>query len=46
MDRNTTIGFYFDIANQQANSVPQGKQAFLQPPEDNRHSGLNLRSCS
>eukprot|EP00435_Cladocopium_sp_Y103_P000764 s4292_g1.t1 len=30
LDRNTTIGFYFDIANQQANSVPQGKQAFLQ----------------
>ncbi|CAJ1416637.1 unnamed protein product [Effrenium voratum] len=31
LDRNTSIGFYFDIANQQANSVPQGKQAFLQP---------------
>ncbi|CAJ1348960.1 unnamed protein product [Effrenium voratum] len=30
LDRNTSIGFYFDIANQQANSVPQGKQAFLQ----------------
>merc|ERR1712032_514389 len=30
LDKNTTIGFYFDIVNQQANSIPQGKCSFLQ----------------
>jgi len=29
LDRNTTIAFYFDIANQTA-AMPQGKQSFLQ----------------
>lgn len=30
MDRNTTLGFFFDIANQDAKAMQQGKQAFLQ----------------
>merc|ERR1719336_1303849 len=30
MDRNTTYAFYFDVANQTANSMPQGKQGYLQ----------------
>eukprot|EP00933_Yihiella_yeosuensis_P045433 TRINITY_DN40809_c0_g1_i1.p1 TRINITY_DN40809_c0_g1~~TRINITY_DN40809_c0_g1_i1.p1 ORF type:complete len:757 (+),score=153.63 TRINITY_DN40809_c0_g1_i1:1-2271(+) len=30
LDRNSTVAFYFDVVNQQANSMPQGKQAFLQ----------------
>merc|ERR550514_2216424 len=30
LDRNTSIAFYFDISNQQAASMPQGKTAFLQ----------------
>uniref|UniRef100_A0A7S4RUH7 Protein transport protein SEC23 n=1 Tax=Alexandrium monilatum TaxID=311494 RepID=A0A7S4RUH7_9DINO len=30
LDKNTTIGFYFEVTNQQANSMPQGKQSHLQ----------------
>ncbi|CAE8629563.1 unnamed protein product [Polarella glacialis] len=30
MDRNSTLAFYFDIANQQVGAMPQGKQAYLQ----------------
>jgi len=30
MDKNTTIGFYFDIHNQQAGSMPSNKQSYLQ----------------
>eukprot|EP00747_Dinoflagellata_sp_TGD_P059835 gnl/TRDRNA2_/TRDRNA2_151747_c4_seq1.p1 gnl/TRDRNA2_/TRDRNA2_151747_c4~~gnl/TRDRNA2_/TRDRNA2_151747_c4_seq1.p1 ORF type:complete len:316 (-),score=69.74 gnl/TRDRNA2_/TRDRNA2_151747_c4_seq1:63-1010(-) len=30
MDQGTSIGFYFDVTNQQANAMPQGKQNFLQ----------------
>lgn len=30
LDKNTTIAFYFDVTNQQSNTMPQGKQAFLQ----------------
>jgi len=30
LDKNTTIGFYFDVTNQTANSLPQGKQSYLQ----------------
>jgi len=30
LDKNTTIGFYFEVVNQQANSMPHGKCSFLQ----------------
>jgi len=30
LDKNSTIAFYFDITNTQANAMPQGKQSFLQ----------------
>jgi len=30
LDKNTTISFYFDMANQQSTAMPQGKTAFLQ----------------
>jgi protein transport protein SEC23 len=30
VDRNSTIGFFFDVTNQQASAMPQGKQNFLQ----------------
>merc|ERR1712048_412376 len=30
LDRNTTIGFYFDKVNQSTEAIPQGKQAYLQ----------------
>jgi len=30
LDRNTSIGFYFDVTSQQANSMPQGKCSYLQ----------------
>lgn len=30
LDRNTSVAFFFDVTNQQANSMPQGKQNFLQ----------------
>jgi protein transport protein SEC23 len=30
LDKNTTIGFFFDITNQQAGALPQGKQSMLQ----------------
>lgn len=30
LDKNTTIAFYFDLSNQDANSMPSEKQSFLQ----------------
>lgn len=30
LDRNTSIAFYFDVTNQQANTMPTGKQSYLQ----------------
>mmetsp|Transcript_50235 Transcript_50235/g.92811 ORF Transcript_50235/g.92811 Transcript_50235/m.92811 type:complete len:760 (-) Transcript_50235:166-2445(-) len=30
IDKNTTIGFYFEVTNQQANTMPPGKHSFLQ----------------
>jgi len=30
LDRNTTIGFYFDVTNKEGATMAQGKQAFLQ----------------
>jgi len=30
LDTNTTIGFYFDVTNKQANAMPAGKQSYLQ----------------
>lgn len=30
LDRNASIGFYFEVVNKQANSFPMGKQGFLQ----------------
>merc|ERR550525_838310 len=30
MDKSTTFGFYFDVTNQQANAMAQGKQSYLQ----------------
>jgi protein transport protein SEC23 len=30
LDRNTTIGFYFDITNQMSGALPEGKQSVLQ----------------
>eukprot|EP00927_Polykrikos_kofoidii_P036774 TRINITY_DN3102_c0_g1_i9.p1 TRINITY_DN3102_c0_g1~~TRINITY_DN3102_c0_g1_i9.p1 ORF type:complete len:756 (-),score=139.69 TRINITY_DN3102_c0_g1_i9:88-2355(-) len=30
LDKTTAIAFYFDITNTQANSMPQGKQSFVQ----------------
>merc|ERR1719189_2427602 len=30
VDRNTTMAFYFDVANTQASSTPANKQSYLQ----------------
>eukprot|EP00928_Gymnodinium_smaydae_P045645 TRINITY_DN30397_c0_g3_i1.p1 TRINITY_DN30397_c0_g3~~TRINITY_DN30397_c0_g3_i1.p1 ORF type:complete len:758 (+),score=148.71 TRINITY_DN30397_c0_g3_i1:98-2371(+) len=30
LDKNTAIAFYFDVTNTQANSMPAGKQSFVQ----------------
>eukprot|EP00929_Paragymnodinium_shiwhaense_P012711 TRINITY_DN1202_c0_g1_i1.p1 TRINITY_DN1202_c0_g1~~TRINITY_DN1202_c0_g1_i1.p1 ORF type:complete len:755 (+),score=154.08 TRINITY_DN1202_c0_g1_i1:95-2359(+) len=30
LDKSTAIAFYFDVTNTQANSMPQGKQSFVQ----------------
>merc|ERR1719265_2750616 len=30
LDSNTTLAFFFEVTNQQAESMPQGKQCFLQ----------------
>jgi len=37
LDKNTSIGFYFDVTNQQANSMPQGKQGYIQYQTSYQH---------